>query len=86
MAQIKQQLDGDFSGLIYRWCAGKGKDRATKTLGMNATHSWKNITITNAEHSLITSTTQGGAINRIIDVEMSDGYIFENGNEVVERF
>lgn len=84
MAQIKQQLDGDFSGLIYRWCAGKGKDRATKTLGMNATHSWKNITITNAEHSLITSTTQGGAINRIIDVEMSDGYIFENGNEIVE--
>ncbi len=84
MAQIKQQLDGDFSGLIYQWCAGKGKDRATKTLGMNATHSWKNITITNAEHSLITSTTQGGAINRIIDVEMSDGYIFENGNEIVE--
>lgn len=84
MAQIKQQLDGDFSGLIYRWCAGKGKDRATKTLGMNATHSWKNITITNAEHSLITSATQGGAINRIIDVEMSDGYIFENGNEIVE--
>jgi hypothetical protein len=27
---------------------------------------------------------QGGAINRVIDVEMSEGYIFENGNYVVE--
>jgi hypothetical protein len=27
---------------------------------------------------------QGGAINRIIDVRMEEGYIFENGNQVVE--
>lgn len=84
MAQVKNQYDGDFSSLIYQWCAGKGKDRANRNLGMNASTSWKNITITNAEHSLITATTQGGAVNRIIDVEMSDGYIFDNGNEIVE--
>ena len=84
MAQVKNQYDGDFSTLIYQWCAGKGKDRANRNLGMNASTSWKNITITNAEHSLITATTQGGAVNRIIDVEMSDGYIFDNGNEIVE--
>lgn len=84
MAQVKNQYDGDFSQLIYFWCAGKGKDRANRNLGMNATTSWKNIIITNAEHSLVNATTQGGAVNRIIDVEMSDGYIFENGNEVVE--
>lgn len=84
MAQVKNQYDGDFSQLIYQWCAGKGKDRANRNLGMNASTSWKNITITNAEHSLVTATTQGGAVNRIIDVEMSDGYIFDNGNEIVE--
>lgn len=84
MAQVKNQYDGDFSTLIYQWCAGKGKDRANRNLGMNASTSWKNITITNAEHSLINATTQGGAVNRIIDVEMADGYIFENGNEIVE--
>jgi hypothetical protein len=27
---------------------------------------------------------QGGAVNRIIDVGMDDGYLFENGNQVVE--
>lgn len=40
--------------------------------------------LTNNEHSLVTETMQGGAVNRIIDVEMADGYIFENGNQVVE--
>ena len=84
MAQVKTQYDGDFSQLIYFWCAGKGKDRANRNLGMNASTSWKNIIITNAEHSLVTSTSQGGAVNRIIDVEMAEGYIFDNGNEIVE--
>jgi hypothetical protein len=27
---------------------------------------------------------QGGAVNRIIDVEMQEGYIFDNGNYIVE--
>ena len=84
MAQIKNQYDGDFSALIYTWCSGKGKDRANRNLGLNRSTSWKNCIITNSEHSLVTSTMQGGAINRIIDVEMGEGYIYENGNEIVE--
>lgn len=84
MAQIKNQYDGDFSDLIYRWCAGKGKDRSNINLGLNKMTSWHNCILTNAEHSLITETMQGGAINRIIDIEMDDGYIFEDGNKVAE--
>ena len=84
MAQIKNQNDEDFSALVYRWCAGKGKDRSNKDLGLNKLTSWHNCILTNAEHSLVTETMQGGAINRIIDVEMQDGYIFDNGNEVAE--
>lgn len=84
MAQVEQQYDGDFSALIYRWCAGKGKERATRNLGLNASTTWKNCIITNAEHSLITSTMKGGAVNRIIDVEMAEGEIFEDGHAVVE--
>ena len=84
MAQVKNQYDGDFSTLIYQWCAGKGKDRANRNLGLNTSTSWRNVIITNAEHSLVNETSQGGAVNRIIDIEMSDGYIFDNGNEIVE--
>lgn len=85
MAQIKNQYDGDFSDLVYRWCAGKGRDRSNINLGLNKLTSWHNCILTNAEHSLVTETMQGGAVNRIIDIEMGDGYIFgDKGNEVAE--
>lgn len=84
MAQLKNKYDGDFSELVYMFCSGKGKDRANVTLGLNKPTTWRNVILTNGEHSLVTETMQGGAINRIIDVRMDDGYIFENGNQIVE--
>jgi hypothetical protein len=84
MAQLKNKYDGDFSELVYMLCSGKGKDRANVTLGLNKSTTWRNVILTNGEHSLVTETMQGGAINRIIDVRMEDGYIFENGNHIVE--
>lgn len=84
MAQLKDKYAGDFSELIYMLCSGKGRDRANITLGLNKSTTWRNVILTNGEHSLVTETMQGGAINRIIDVRMDDGYIFENGNQVVE--
>ena len=84
MSQIKDRFNDDFSALVYFLCSGKGKERSNVNLGINATNSWRNVFLTNNEHSLVTETMQGGAVNRIIDVEMSDGYIFENGNQVVE--
>ena len=84
MSQVKEKFNDDFSTLVYFLCSGKGKERSNVNLGINATNSWRNVFLTNNEHSLVTETMQGGAVNRIIDVEMSDGYIFENGNQVVE--
>ena len=84
MAQLKEKFADDFSELVYMLCSGKGKDRANTSLGLNKSTTWRNVILTNGEHSLVTETMQGGAVNRIIDVEMEDGYIFENGNEVVE--
>lgn len=84
MSQVKQRSDGDFTGLVYMLCAGKGKDRANQGLGLNRPTTWKNIIMTNYEYSLVTETMQGGAVNRIIDVEAQEGYIFKNGNAVVE--
>lgn len=84
MAQIKNQQDEDFSQLIYRWCAGKGRDRSNVNLGLNKLTSWRNCTITNGERSLVDETTQGGAVNRVIDIE-SDGTVLfsgEDGNRV----
>lgn len=83
MAQLKNKYDGDFSELVYFLCSGKGKDRANQNLGINKSTIWKNVMIVNSEHSMVTETMQGGAINRIIDIQTQDGYIFEDGNNVV---
>jgi len=83
MAQLKNKYDGDFSELVYFLCSGKGKDRANQNLGINKSTIWKNVMLVNSEHSMVTETMQGGAINRIIDIETQDGYIFEDGNKVV---
>lgn len=80
MAQIKNHQDEDFSQLIYRWCAGKGRDRSNVNLGLNKLTSWRNCTITNGERSLVDESTQGGAVNRVIDIE-SDGSILFDGAE-----
>ena len=83
MAQIKNKMD-DFATLIYMLCSGSSKGRATKEGGIRKTYSWKNCILTNAEHSLISETMQGGAINRVIDVECQERDIFENAHEFAE--
>lgn len=86
MAQVKNQYDEDFSELIYRWCAGKGRDRSNKELGLNKLTSWRNCTITNGERSLVDESTQGGAINRVIDIEASGEVLFDgrSGNKTIK--
>lgn len=71
MAQITKRGD-DYSELIYKWCAKNGKLRATKTLGINRPTSWINCTLTNGERPIVDDFTQGGAINRVIDIECND--------------
>ena len=78
MAQIRTQ-DDDFSSLIYRWCAGKGRDRSNQSLGLNPLTKWANCTLTNGERSLVTDLMQGGAANRVIDIEIAEA-MFKNGN------
>jgi len=84
LAQVKQKYDGDFTELVYYLCSGKGKERSNANLGLNKVKTWKNAILTNSERSMVNETMQGGAINRIIDVEMAEGYIFEDGNKVAE--
>lgn len=63
MSQLKNKFDDDFSSLVYFLCSGKGKERSNVNLGINATNSWRNVFLTNNEHSLVTETMQGGAVN-----------------------
>lgn len=85
LSKIKDTFKKDegFTDFIYMLCGGKGKDRSNVNLGLNRTTTWQNVCLTNIERPLATETMRGGAINRILDFEMEEGSIFDNGNEVV---
>lgn len=82
LSQMSDKYDGSFSDLVYQLCDG-GKSRSNAKLGINKKSKWKCAILTNCERNIIDEHTRAGAINRVIDVEMEEGYIFENGNYVV---
>ena len=84
LSKVRDKLNDNFTDLIYLLCSGKGKDRSNVDLGLNKVKTWQNTILSNMERPLATETMKGGAINRILDFEMAEGYIFENGNAVVE--
>ena len=86
LAQINNQNNGDYSNLIYRWCAGNGRARGTKEATLRPSKHWENCVITNGERSMVTETTQGGAINRVIDIEASGENLFDGktGSKTIE--
>lgn len=84
LSKVKDKLNDNFTDLIYLLCSGKGKDRSNVDLGLNKIKCWSNSILSNMERPLAVETMRGGAINRIIDVRMAQGDIFENGNAIVE--
>lgn len=84
LSKVRDKLNDGFTDLIYLLCSGKGKERSNIDLGLNKSKTWSNTIISNMERPLATETMRGGAINRIIDVEMAGGDIYDNGNAIVE--
>lgn len=78
-----KKIVDDFENIIYRLCSGKGKSRSNKELGANRENNWKNCFITNGERPLSGYVTQGGAINRIIEVEAGNN-IFKHPQRTVD--
>lgn len=62
----------DFDQLIYQLTEGVGRQRGAKTGGLQKTGTWSNCILTSGEMPISTSSSGGGAVNRIIDVEYSD--------------
>lgn len=82
-ATVKEKYGDDFSKLIYSLASGKGKGRATRDLGLRNEETWCNTILITGEHALSTENLQGGAINRVLDFEVQNGAIFEDGQAVV---
>lgn len=78
-----RKIEDNFEGLVYDLCSGKGKTRSNKELGLNRENHWKNCILTNGERPLSSYVTQGGAINRILEIECGER-VFENPGSTAE--
>ncbi|MGN0252267.1 MAG: DUF927 domain-containing protein [Oliverpabstia sp.] len=71
-SKTSARIRDNFEGVVYDLCSGKGKSRSNRELGMNRENRWKNCILTNGERPLNSYVSQGGAINRILEVECGE--------------
>lgn len=62
----------DFDKMVYALTEGVGRTRGAKTGGLQRQNRWRCCFITNGEHPLNNVNSAGGAVNRIIDVEVTE--------------
>ena len=71
-SKVSKRIADNFEGIVYDLCSGKGKTRSNRELGINRENRWKNVFICNGERPLSGYVNQGGAINRILEVECKE--------------
>lgn len=82
-SKTSSRIRDNFEGLVYDLCSGKGKSRSNKELGMNRENRWRCAILTNGERPLNSYVTQGGAINRILEVECGEK-VYQNPQKTAE--
>ena len=73
----------DFDTMIYTLCEGAGRLRGAKNGGMQQTVTWQNTIITTGEMPITQASSNGGAVNRVINADCQDEKLFENPREIV---
>lgn len=71
-SKVSARIRDNFEGFIYDLCSGKGKSRSNKELGINRENRWNMVTLTNGERPIQSYVSQGGAINRVLEVECGE--------------
>lgn len=82
-SKTSSRIRDNFEGVVYDLCSGKGKSRSNKDLGMNRENCWRCAILTNGERPLNSYVTQGGAINRILEVECGEK-VYQDPQETAE--
>lgn len=74
----------DSEDLIYSLCSGSEKERLDRDAELKTSTTWQNAILTTNESPLAKDYMRGGAINRVLDIEMNSNEVFENPAEVVD--
>lgn len=76
-SKTSARIRDNFEGVVYDLCSGKGKSRSDKEIGIRHENRWRNVILTNGERPLMSYVSQGGAINRILELECGER-VFQN--------
>lgn len=71
-SKTSARVRDNFEGVVYDLCSGKGKSRSNKDLGINRENRWRMAILTNGERPLNSYVNQGGAMNRILELECGE--------------
>lgn len=74
----------DFEGLVYSLCEGAGKTRSNKALGKQRQTNWRNSILTNGERPLHRMVRQGGAVNRVLEIDCNQVILFRDPRGVCD--
>lgn len=59
----------DFDDIIYQLCEGVSKSQGKASGGLRRQIKWRNVILSNGEHTIIKPLSGGGARNRVIEIE-----------------
>lgn len=82
-SKVSRKLKDQLEGLIYDLCSGKGKSRSNKALGINRENTWNCVTLSCGEKPLQDYAEQGGAINRILEIQCGEN-LYADPHETAE--
>lgn len=83
-SQKDERTEKNFERIVYDLCSGQGKTRSNKELGLNKENTWELCILTNGEYPLQSYMAQGGAINRILEVECTHDRLFYRPQETID--
>lgn len=83
-SQKDKKIEENFERIVYDLCSGQGKTRSNKELGLNRESRWSMCILTNGEYPLQSYMTQGGAVNRILEVECTHDRLFFKPQETID--
>lgn len=83
-AKMRKNIRDNIEQVIYNLSSGSGKKRSNKELGSERVRTWKNTVIVNGERPLSSFVEQGGAINRILEIGLSEERLFESPQETAD--
>lgn len=83
-SKMKKGIRDNIEQVIYNLSSGSGKKRSNKELGSERVRTWKNAVIINGERPLNSFVEQGGAINRILEVDVTGVKLFDDPSETAD--